>query len=144
MPTQRPLSSGLDAESQFVCGEDRADFAALQREYFDHYQPRTPEERFQVDKLIRNEWTLRRLFNAESHLWEYHIIHAGRFEGMPLGAALMAADEVFRHLQHRIALAERSYKDAFAELDRLRRARTAPRPQPVMRDTSKVVSFLTH
>ncbi|HUI77054.1 MAG TPA: hypothetical protein VLY24_04040 [Bryobacteraceae bacterium] len=129
------LKSGLDADSQFVAGEDSNDFAQLQHEYFDRFQPLTPEERFQVDTLIRNEWILRRLFRAEAHLWEYHAIRASRSEGVPLGEALMTANEVFRRLQRRITLAERSYNDAFAELERLQRNRAsvaaaAPARQP--------------
>ena len=127
------LKSGLDADSQFVTGEDSNEFAELQHEYFTRFQPLTPEERFQVDTLIRNEWILRRLFRAEAHLWEYHAIRASRSEAVPLGEALMAANEVFRRLQRRITLAERSYKDAFAELERLQRARTSaapPVPEP--------------
>ncbi|HEV3332015.1 MAG TPA: hypothetical protein VG096_13580 [Bryobacteraceae bacterium] len=88
---------------------------------------------------------LRRLFRAEAHLWEYHVIRADRSEGTPLGAALMAADQVFRRLQRRITLAERSYKDAFAELERLQRARTplaAPQSQPDTPDTPELASFL--
>ena len=121
--SQNALQSGLDAESQFVTGEDRADFAALQDEYIARFQPLTPEERFQVDTLLRNEWILRRLFRAEAQLWEYHTMRADRSEGVPLGEALVAGNEVFRRLQRRITLAERSYKDAFAELERLQRAR---------------------
>jgi hypothetical protein len=136
--SQNALKSGLDAESQFVYGESREDFAALQREYFDRFQPRTPEERFQVDTLIRNEWTLRRLFRAESHLWEYHTTRADRSEGTPLGAALMEAHQVFHRLQRRISLVERSYKEAFAELQRLQCAR---QPQPTTADTPELASF---
>jgi hypothetical protein len=158
--SQNALKSGLDAESQFVWGESREDFAALQREYTNRFRPRTPEERFQVDTLIRNEWILRRLFRAESHLWEYHTTRADRSEGTPLGAALMAADQVFRRLQRRITLAERSYKEAFAELTRLQQTReplTAAQttrephpsalpddsqPQPDTGDTAELGSFL--
>ncbi len=121
--SQNALQSGFDAESQFVTGEDRTEFAALQSEYIARFQPLIPEERFQVDTLIRNEWILRRLFRAEAQLWEYHALRADRSEGVPLGEALVAGNEVFRRLQRRITLAEHSYKDAFAELERLQRAR---------------------
>lgn len=143
--SQNALKSGLDAESQFVIGENRDDFAVLQNEYFTRFQPLTPEERFQVDTLIRNEWILRRLFRAEAHLWEYHALRADRSEGVPLGEALTAAHEVFRRLQRRITLAERSYKDAFAELERLERSRgpvVAPQPEPDTADTPELASFL--
>ncbi|HUI78640.1 MAG TPA: hypothetical protein VLY24_12005 [Bryobacteraceae bacterium] len=129
------LKSGLDADSQFVTGEDSNEFAQLQHEYITRFQPLTPEERFQVDTLIRNEWILRRLFRAEAHLWEYHAIRASRSEGVPLGEALVAGNEPFRRLQRRITLAERSYKEAFAELERLQRVRRSlaaaePSPEP--------------
>ena len=150
VPSQNAFKSGLDADSQFVIGEDRDEFAALQYEYIARFQPLTPEERFHVDTLIRNEWILRRLFRAEAHLWEYHTIRADRSEGTPLGAALIAADQVFRRLQRRITLAERSYKDAFGELERLQRARTPlagpatrPQPKPDTGDTTQLASFLT-
>lgn len=148
--SQNAIKSGLDAESQFVVGENRDDFAALQNEYFARFQPLTPEERFQVDTLLRNEWILRRLFRAEAHLWEYHALRADRSEGVPLGEALVAGNEIFRRLQRRITLAERSYKDAFAELERLQRARgpaAAPseeaQPQPETADDPELASFRT-
>jgi hypothetical protein len=158
--SQNAFKSGLDADSQFVIGESADEFAALQYEYIARFQPLTPEERFHVDTLIRNEWILRRLFRAEAHLWEYHVIRADRSEGTPLGEALMAADQVFRRLQRRITLAERSYKDAFTELERLQRARTplaaletrsesdlgappyGPQSQPDTGDTTEMGSFL--
>ena len=154
--SQNALKSGLDAESQFVTGEDRGEFSALQQEYFARFHPVTPEERFQVDTLIRNEWILRRLFRAEAQLWEYHAIRADRSEGVPLGEALVAGNEVFRRLQRRITLAERSYKDAFAELERLQRARRSlaaaqatsepdhptPPDQPAATDRTELGSFL--
>jgi capsule polysaccharide export protein KpsE/RkpR len=154
--SQNALKSGLDAESQFVTGEDRIEFAQLQNEYIARFQPLTPEERFQVDTLLRSEWILRRLFRAEAQLWEYHAIRADRSEGVPLGEALVAGNEVFRRLQRRITLAERSYKDAFAELERLQRARRslaggqiASRPdhptsphQPPATDRTESGSFL--
>ena len=153
--SQNALRSGLDAESQFVTGEDRSEFAALQHEYMARFHPLTPEERFQVDTLIRNEWILRRLFRAEAQLWEYHTLRADRSEGVPLGEALVAGNEVFRRLQRRITLAERSYKEAFAELERLQRARPSlagvpatsePNPtrpdQPPADDRTELGSFL--
>jgi hypothetical protein len=127
--SQNAFKSGLDAESQFVYGEDRADFSLLQDEYFTRFQPHNPEERFQVDTLIRNEWTLRRLFRAEAHLWEYHVTHASRSDGVPLGEGFDKASSVFMRLQRRVTLTERSYKEAFAELGRLQTARpAAPAP----------------
>src|ERR1017187_3796884 len=60
--SQNAFKSGLDADSQFCYGEERADFYRLQVEYFTRFSPQSPEERFHVDTLLRNEWSLRRLF----------------------------------------------------------------------------------
>src|ERR1051325_7487821 len=65
------LKTGLDADSQFVIGESREEFALLQSEWYESQAPATPEERYQVDKLIRCEWLQRRLFRVEAQLWEY-------------------------------------------------------------------------
>jgi hypothetical protein len=80
--SQNALQSGLDSDSQFVYGEDRADFSALQIEYNGRFQPLTLKERF-PDTLIRAGWLLRRLFRAEAHLWEFHTLRANRSEGVP-------------------------------------------------------------
>src|ERR1035441_1516538 len=53
--SQNAFQSGLDADSQFCYGEQRADFYRLQVEYFTRFSPQSPEERFHVDTLIRSE-----------------------------------------------------------------------------------------
>ena len=103
------LKSGLDAESQFVYGEAPEDFAALQQQYLDEFQPATPQERLYVDTLIRNEWLLRRLFRAESQLWEFHLTSKGIDGGYALGEVLDKASPTFMRLQRRVTLCERSY-----------------------------------
>ncbi|HJT86727.1 MAG TPA: hypothetical protein VJ732_02700, partial [Bryobacteraceae bacterium] len=133
------LKSGLDAESQFVYGEEREDCAQLQQEYFERFRPATPEERFYVDTLIRNEWMLRRLFRAEAHLWEYYVTRADRSEGTPLGEAFATASVVFMRLQRRLSTIEKSYKDAYDELTRLQAAR---QPKETTPETPEMGSFL--
>jgi hypothetical protein len=137
--SQNALKSGLDANSQFVYGENEGDFSDLQQEYIDRFQPLTPEERFQVDTLIRSEWLLRRLFRADAHLWEYHVIQSSRSDGVPLGEGFSKASNVFMRLQRRVTLTERSYKEAYAELQRLQSAR---QPQQNTTQTAKLGSFL--
>jgi hypothetical protein len=143
--SQNALQSGLDAEAQFVFGEDRDDFRALQHEYAARFQPLTPDERFQVDTLIRSEWLLRRLFRVEAHLWEFHTLRASRSEGVPLGESFATASPVFMRLQRRVTLTERSYKDASVELQRLQAARQTappdPQPQPTTEQTAQLASF---
>jgi hypothetical protein len=54
------IKTGLDAESLFVKGESREEFALLQSEWYTFHAPANPEERYQVDNLIRCEWLQRR------------------------------------------------------------------------------------
>ena len=138
--SQNALKSGLDADSQFVLGESREDFALLQAEHDAHYSPRTPEARFQVDKLIRSEWFLRRFFRVEAHLWEYHTMQAERGTGVELGEAFSNASPIFMRLQRRITAAEKAHQEAAAELQRLQRL---SQPQETKAETQKLASFLT-
>ncbi|HUI55745.1 MAG TPA: hypothetical protein VLY04_12285 [Bryobacteraceae bacterium] len=150
--SRNALKSGLDAEFQFVLGETPADFAILQSEYTQRFQPVTPEERFQVDTIIRSEWMLRRFFRVESHLWEFHTLRANLSEGVQLGEACHTGSTVFMRLQRRVTLAERSYKEAYLELCRLQQARRphpdeavelpGPEPAPPEEDTPELGSFL--
>jgi hypothetical protein len=121
--SQNAFQSGLDAESQFVYGENQDEFAVLQQEYMERFRPVSPEERFQIDNLIRCEWMLRRFFRVEAHLWEYHVIRASRSEGTPLGESFDKASTVFMRLQRRVTLTEKAYNAAYAELQRLRAER---------------------
>jgi len=131
------LKSGLDADSQFVHGEDSVDFMDLQEEYTARFQPAT---------LLRSEWVLRRLHRAEAHLWDYHTTPASRTDGVPLGDAFANHSIMFMRLQRRVTLNERAYKEAKAELQRLQTARQAaqarPEPQQNTTQTPKLASFL--
>lgn len=133
------LKSGLDSETQFVLGETREEFAQLQSEYYDRFAPRTPEERFQLDNVIRNEWYLRRFFRIEPQLWEYHTMRAERGTGVELGEALTKAAGLFVRLQRRITAAEKAYKEAMAELRRLQHT---AQPQQTATETPQLASFL--
>jgi hypothetical protein len=98
------------------------------------------EERFQVDTLLRSEWSLRRLFRVEAHLWEYHAMCSDRSAGVPLGEGFNRASAVFMRLQRRVSASERAYREAYKELARLQGMRTPlsapafagvqPQPQP--------------
>ena len=117
--SQNALKSGLDAESQFVLGESPQEFAALQAEYFERYAPTAPEQRFQVDNLIRNEWLLRRYHRVEAQLWQYQSTLCDASAGVQLGEAFSKAATTFQRLARRIANIEKSYQEAMAELTRL-------------------------
>jgi len=126
------LQSGLDPESE--------EFARLQTEYFDRFHPATPEQRFQLDTIIRSEWSLRRFFRVEAQLWEFHAMKAERGTGVQLGEAFTKANPIFMRLQRRITAAEKSHKEAMAELRRLQQL---PQPQEIKAQTQQLASFRT-
>ena len=124
--SRNALKSGLDAESQFVPGESPQEFAALQAEYFERYAPTCPDQRFQVDNLIRNEWLLRRYHRVEAQLWQYQCTLCEQSSDLQLGEAFSRASTTFQRLARRIAAVEKSYKEAMAELTRLQAVPAQP------------------
>jgi hypothetical protein len=112
-----------------------ADLEALIADYYQRFQPATPEERCFVDILIRDEWQLRRLGAIEAELWEHQLTLVKDDEPYPRGHAFQIADATFARLQRRIDQTERSYKNALHELERLRHTRETSEPDapPVLR-----------
>jgi len=49
------LKTGIDANSQVIRGEDPSALQLLTAEYYDRYQPSTPEQRALVDTLISSD-----------------------------------------------------------------------------------------
>jgi hypothetical protein len=123
------LKTGIDAESLIIRDEKANDLQALADEYMDRFQPATPEERFYVDTLIRDDWQLRRFARADAQIWEYACDHAYELdEDNPLAQVFNLKSQTFLRLQRRIDAAERSYQRALRELERLREARLAAKP----------------
>src|SRR5580700_6359567 len=80
------LKSGIYSKSLVISGEDPADLDTLRDEYFQRYHPALPEQRDQVDIIVRSTWTLRRLAVAEAQVWAYTM--GSRFQldsAAPLG-----------------------------------------------------------
>src|SRR5271157_3034998 len=138
--SQNAFKSGLDADSQFCYGEERADFYRLQVEYFTRFSPQSPEERFHVDTLLRNEWSLRRLFRAEAHLWEFNTTHCSRRDGAPLGEGFNNSSPVFMRLHRRITLFEKSYEASLTKIQTLQEARRAS-DSPPARATEEELTY---
>jgi hypothetical protein len=122
--SQNAFKSGIDAQSQIAPGDNPADLLQLQSDYFAQFNPRTPEERFHVDSLIRNEWTLRRLFRVEAQMWEAAANNATDKE-TALGTAFLELTPAFMRLQRRITLCEKSHQASLTALRQLRQDRTA-------------------
>ena len=134
------LKSGLDAKSQIVPGESPEEFAELQSEYIAQFAPATAEQRFLVDKLIRNEWLLRRYHRVEAQLWVYQSRLCYQKTGVELGEAYSKAATTFQRLSRQVNTAEKTHKEA---LEQLRSVQTPPEPTETKDQTEQLASFLT-
>jgi hypothetical protein len=126
------LKSGIDAKSQIVRGETPAALDSLRAEYYDRFRPTTPEQRMLVDTLIDTEWLLRRFRVVEAQLWEYW--SPDEMNATQLGYAFRKGQDAFARLQRRIDSAQRNYRHALHELERLQAEEAAfdPQPEPLL------------
>ncbi|MBZ5621929.1 MAG: hypothetical protein LAQ69_24865 [Acidobacteriia bacterium] len=123
------LKTGLYANSLIIPGEDPAHLKTLSDEYFQRYRPAAPEQRDQVDILVRSTWTLRRLATAEAQVWVYQIEGADNLSpNAPLGQAFHNCDRTLTRLQRIVNGTQRNYRDALHELERLQALPLAPDP----------------
>src|ERR1035437_7834172 len=121
------LKFGIHAQSQVIPGEDPAALALLIAEYYDRYQPATPEVRALVDTLITAEWLQRRFRTLEAQIWRYNF--EGLYnpaKGLEMAQACDPGCEDFNRLQRRIDAADRSYHRALAALQKIESR--APQP----------------
>jgi hypothetical protein len=65
------LKTGIYAQSLILPSENLADLEQLIDEWYQRYNPTTPEVRSLVDDLIYGEWIKRRLRAAETQIWAY-------------------------------------------------------------------------
>jgi hypothetical protein len=114
------LKSGIYSKSLVIPSEDPADLATLIDEYYERYRPFTPEQRDQVDILVRSTWALRRLAVSETQVWIYELAAAYKpSESAPLGQAFRKCDHTLTRLYRMVSSTQRSYRDALRELERL-------------------------
>jgi hypothetical protein len=122
------LKTGLHADSLVLPIEDPADLEALTDDYYRHYRPASPIARAFVDDLIRCEWTLRRLDNAETQMWQYQNQSTyGDEEEFPLGNSGTCNPGSFSKLQYRIDATRRARTRALQALEKLQ-GEPAPAP----------------
>ena len=123
------LKTGIDAQSQVIPGEDPAALEFLAAEYYERYQPATPEVRALVDTLITAEWLQRRFRALEARLWEHIIRNTTRPDkGLEVAQTYDNHPDVFTYLQRRIDAAERSYHRALVALQKIEARDPQPRP----------------
>src|ERR1017187_3939326 len=114
------LKSGIYSKSLTIPGEDPARLDTLLQEYFQRYRPALPEQRDQVDILVRSAWTLRRLAAAEAQVWTYEMdIRCQLHPTAPLGQAFHHGDRTLTRLQRMVNSTQRNFRDALHELERL-------------------------
>ena len=115
------LKTGVYAKSLIIPGEDPDQLAALLQEYFERYRPSAPEQRDQLDIMVRATWTLRRLSAAEAQVWIYEMDRTSKFNptAPPLGAAFISCDRTLARLQRCVNSTQRNYRDALQQLERL-------------------------
>ena len=114
------LKTGIDAQSQVIPGEDPAALALLAAEYYDRFQPATPEVRALVDALVTAEWLQRRFRALEAQLWQYNIqglYHPAK--GLEVAQVYEGNNQVFNRLQRRIDATERTYLRTLAALQKI-------------------------
>jgi hypothetical protein len=121
------LKTGIDAQSQVIPGEDPAALALLAAEYYDRYQPATPEVRALVDTLVTAEWLQRRFRALEAQLWQFNIQGLRHpVAGLEVSQVYDRDNETFGRLQRRIDATERTYLRALATLQKIESR--APQP----------------
>ena len=124
------LKTGIHAKSLVLPSENLADLEQLIEECYHHYLPTNPEARFFVDDLIRCEWTLRRLDNAETQSWLYQNDDKFRTpQKYPLGHSATCNSNSFSKLQYRLDATRRARHRALLALEKLS-AKTEAAPDP--------------
>ncbi len=125
------LKSGIYSKSLVIPGEKSADLQDLVEEYYRRFQPAQPEQRDQVDLLIRSTWTLRRLAAAEAQVWIYSMEDASHLsDTAPMGQIFKWCDRVLTRLQRIVNTTQRNYRDTLHELERLQALPTPVAPPP--------------
>jgi hypothetical protein len=126
------LKTGIHAKSLVLPSEKLADLEELIEDYYQHHRPASPEARGLVDDLIRCEWTLRRLDNAETQAWQYQ--NENRYGGpekFPLGMSATLYSNTFSKLQYRLDATRRARLRALQALEKIRSEPARPvEPDP--------------
>jgi len=109
-----------NAKSIVLPNEDPAEYQALSRDYHQSIRPRTPEEVFQVEAMLRADWQNRRLQLVEADLYRTMLSES---PGATLAAALLSDSPVAKLLarvQRQLAAFERAWFRAHSQLHRNR------------------------
>jgi len=120
------LKSGIYAKSTVIRGENPDALDEIAVRFDQHWQPASPQERVQLDVLIRCAWRGCRYDRAESQFWNFTIDDFWKPDSVtPLGKAFSQRAMVFQRLDRLIDTNERRFRQATAELERLQSERRA-------------------
>lgn len=134
--SQNALKTGLDAKSEVIRCENRADYETLIAEYYAHFRPIGPEERCLVDTLIRSEWFGRRYMSVEAAVWERDF----NLASTSLGLSFVRQSDPLARVDRRINSAQRSFQQALKQLREIQSKRP-PEPIPAEELAPELVSF---
>ena len=119
------LGGGIYADRETVLPhEDPEALTALAAEYYEQFQPSSPEQRCLVDCLVNGEWLLRRFRRIEAEV----MTRAGadsENERFALGEAYVARSGSLERLQRRVNATHRSYLKTLETLKALQAAEEA-------------------
>ena len=127
------FKTGIHAKSLVLPSEKLAGLEQLIDEYFHRHHPTSPEARLFVDDLIHCEWTLRRLRNAETQLYQYqnNNNYSDQKEEYPLGKSATTNPGAFSKLQYRVDATRRAIHRALEALEKLKaEGASAPPAEP--------------
>jgi hypothetical protein len=85
------VKSGIYAKCLVIPGEDPVEFESMAANYQQQYRPVTQVEQYLVDRLIANDWRLRRYLNAETRLWALNPDPASRSLKISPSSAFIAS-----------------------------------------------------
>ena len=114
--SRNALKTGIDAKSDIILSESRAQLDALTTGYLDHFAPTTPRQRQLVDALINAEWLSRRYLAVETRIWNRNFELTNSDS---LGDAFAHSPDHFTRVDRRQNGAHRGYLAALRELDKL-------------------------
>jgi hypothetical protein len=125
------LRTGIYAECETVLPtEDPGALNALTADYFERFNPQTPEERCLVDCLVSDEWLLRRFRRVEGEILTDRVTTIAG-DTRTIGDAYGMTASTLERLQRRINATRKSYLKTLEALNALQSQPARPDAVPV-------------
>ncbi len=143
--SQNALKTGIDAKSEIIRLENRADHAELTAAFHARFAPATPEELSLVDALIRFEWLSRRYACVDTAVWENRF---AELETRALGEVFLAESAKICRAVATFNSVRRGFNATLKQLNDLQAKRAKTVPETPLQDmpgksvNPKLASFL--